>query len=230
MRWADIDLLNHVTNVVYVAHAAEARADLQDQGLLAADRWEGRVEVEYLRPMALSRRSVVVDSVIDGGRVDQEITLGAGDERTVHATLRTTLGAPDPLERRVTTDEPFRCRLRRSDVGPDGVVTQTRLFEVFQEGRVATFARADAHATVGAFVVARVDVRQAAPLTWRAEPVEIHTLVAATGTKSFTMAADLVLDGLVVATADVVCVGFDPQTQRSRPLTAEGLAALRALG
>ena len=43
MRWADIDLLGHVNNVVYVDYLQEARVDmLRTHGPAARDRRAGR--------------------------------------------------------------------------------------------------------------------------------------------------------------------------------------------
>ena len=69
MRWADLDLLGHVNNVVYVDYLQEARVDMlrhHDPGTAAADALaEGvvvvRHEVSYLEPMAFRLRPVSIE-------------------------------------------------------------------------------------------------------------------------------------------------------------------------
>jgi acyl-CoA thioester hydrolase len=68
MRWADLDLLGHVNNVVYVDYLQEARVDMlriHAPGSRAADLAEGvvvvRHSVTYLAPLSLSFRPVRIE-------------------------------------------------------------------------------------------------------------------------------------------------------------------------
>jgi acyl-CoA thioester hydrolase len=69
MRWADLDLLGHVNNVVYVDYLQEARVDLlrhhgpraTAQGDLAEGVVVVRHEVQYVEPLLLDRRSVSIE-------------------------------------------------------------------------------------------------------------------------------------------------------------------------
>ena len=65
MRWADLDSLNHVNNVVYVDYAMEARGRLVDDGVLGAGQTIRRLRVDFLRPLLLSSKPVLVRSTID---------------------------------------------------------------------------------------------------------------------------------------------------------------------
>src|SRR5690349_16410401 len=90
MRWADLDSLNHVNNVVYLAYAQNARAviDALPQGPI------GATTVEFKRPLLLGRRPVVVTTRVEGNRVLQAIGLDGTD--TVFATVDSELGELAP--------------------------------------------------------------------------------------------------------------------------------------
>ena len=101
MRWADIDQLNHVNNVVYIDYAMEARAQIVDDGLLDAGLPIRRVRVDFTRPMLLSSKPALVRSAIDGEVVTQEIRstgrVGVSSARSSPSTacpqpLRTAVG------------------------------------------------------------------------------------------------------------------------------------------
>ncbi len=71
MRWADLDLLGHVNNVVYVDYLQEARVDMlrTHGGATGADELaEGvvvvRHEVTYLAPLTFSFATVLIDTWI----------------------------------------------------------------------------------------------------------------------------------------------------------------------
>jgi acyl-CoA thioester hydrolase len=67
MRWADLDLLGHVNNVVYVDYLQEARVDLMRthgptaQGALAEGTVVVRHEVSYLAPLSFGFRPVSIE-------------------------------------------------------------------------------------------------------------------------------------------------------------------------
>src|SRR5688500_8236948 len=71
MRWADLDMLGHVNNVVYVGYLQEARVDMlrthgaRQHSHAAEDLAEGvvvvRHEVTYLRPLTFSFRPVSIE-------------------------------------------------------------------------------------------------------------------------------------------------------------------------
>lgn len=103
MRWADLDSLNHVNNVVYVDYAAESRAILIEDGIVGADERVQRMSVDFLRPLLLSSQSVRVTSTRDGDELVQEITNGVAD--TVYARVTTAFelrSMSSEVERRST--------------------------------------------------------------------------------------------------------------------------------
>ena len=68
MRWADLDMLGHVNNVVYVDYLQEARVDLfrtHAEPARDADLAEGvvvvRHEVSYLAPLSFGFKPVTIE-------------------------------------------------------------------------------------------------------------------------------------------------------------------------
>ena len=68
LRWADLDLLGHVNNVVYVDYLQEARVDMirahrpaQPDGALIDGLVVVRHEVQYLRPLTFRFRPVTIE-------------------------------------------------------------------------------------------------------------------------------------------------------------------------
>src|SRR5215207_11624046 len=97
MRWADLDSLNHVNNVVYLDYAAEAQAMLAEDGVLAADLTVSRTTVEFLRPLLLSSRPVTIFSTLDGRLITQEIGVARDGGQPIFARVVTTFGARESL-------------------------------------------------------------------------------------------------------------------------------------
>ena len=103
MRWADLDLLGHVNNVVYVDYLQEARVDMfrvSASDDRAEDLAEGvvvvRHEVTYLRPLTFDFRPVKIESWVTEIRaasftIDYEVVDDSGDERVVHLRATTVL-------------------------------------------------------------------------------------------------------------------------------------------
>jgi acyl-CoA thioester hydrolase len=230
LRWADLDQLNHVNNVVMQEYAAEARAMLADDGVLDAGASVAATTVTFLRPLLLSRRPVEVTSSLDGEVLTQEIAVRDGDERTVHARVVTTYGPP-LVGAPVGSDdaETFDVRVRRSDLGADGVVTPVKIAEFFQEGRILHVSTSLATWKPGAFVIGTTEVAYARPVRWRREPYGIRAWFDAIGSASVTMRAELVDGDALLATARTVLVGFDPVAQTSRRFDDVERAAVTAL-
>ena len=218
MRWADLDSLNHVNNVVYLDYAAESRAMLVEDGVLA-DLPVRRIAVEFLRPLLLSRRPIEITSTVAGEDLVQEIR--PVPDVSPFARIVTTFGAPDPLPADDAHADALPCRVRRSDLGPDGFVTPVKMFELFQEARILFMANRLRAKSAGRFVVGRVDVTYGGGMPWRLEPYEVGSWVSRLGTSSATIEADIVGDGTVHARASSVLIGFDLETQRSRPYSDE---------
>jgi len=222
MRWADLDSLNHVNNVVYVDYAMEARGRLVDDGELEAGLPIRRVQVDFLRPLMLSSKPVLVRSGLDGDLLTQEIrsTDGSGH----FCTVTTEHGEPTPADDHRGTGGGIR--LRRTDVGPDGVVTIVKLFELFQETRIHAFAQIIPHRIAGRFVVGRIELEPGEPLTWRPEPYPVTSSIAHVSRSSFSTVTRI--DGGRHGSATATLVGFDLETQSSRPLDDDEREALTA--
>jgi len=226
MRWADLDQLNHVNNVVYLAYAAEARALLVEEDLVGDDAGIVELAVRFRHPLQLSMRPVVVRSTVDGAVITQEIA--AGDSIDAAAEVTTRYGGREPA--RARADVPaLPAHIRRSDLGADGTVRLSQFFELFQEARMATIARHAGPSGVGRFVVgsARVTLRE--EIAWRSTPYDAVVWVSRIGTASFEVSCQLADDGMVLADSITTLVGFDPATQTSRAFQQDERDALRRL-
>ena len=222
MRWADLDQLNHVNNVVYVDYAMEARAQLVDEGQLELEGPVRRVRVDFLRPLVLSEKPVTVRSAVDGAVLTQEVR--SHDGSALFSTVVTEHGQPEPVDD--PRGSPLEMRVRRSDVGPEGTVTVTRLFELFQEMRIYSFASVVPHRQAGRFVVGRVELELGEPLSWRPEPYQGQSFIAGVSRSSFTSKTRL--DGGRYGSATATLVGFDGERQASRVLEDDERNALTA--
>jgi acyl-CoA thioester hydrolase len=226
MRWADLDVLNHVNNVVYLDYAAESRALLVEDGLLD-DRPVRRVVVEFLRPLLLSRHPIHLTSVVGDAELVQEIR--PAPESSPFARVVTTLGTLEPMAPAPSHAETLPCQLRRSDLGPDGLVTVVKVFELLQEARILLIASRLKALSAGRFVLGRVDVTYGDGMPWRRDPYEIASWVSRVGTSSAVIESEIIGGGTVHVRASAVLIGFDLETQRSRPYTDEERAAFESL-
>ena len=222
MRWADIDQLNHVNNVVYVDYAMEARAQMVDDGQLDADVPIRRVRVDFTRPMLLSSKPALVRSAVAGDILTQEIR--SPDGSALFSTIVTEHGQPEPTDDERGT--PFALRVRRGDLGPDGAVTIAHLFELFQEARIQALASIIPHRVAGRFVVGRVLLDLGDPLPWRSEPYPVQSHISHVSRSSFSSMTRI--DGGRYGSATSTHVGFDLTNQTSRPLDDDEREALTA--
>ena len=226
MRWADIDSLNHVNNVVYLEYAAQAEHALIVDGVLDRRR-PGSVVVEFSRPIQFDRRPVEVVTAVRADELVQRIGV-QGSER-VFATVTSSFDGADPVEPAAGVAG-MPLMLRPSDLDHEGRVLVPKLFELLQEARIPYMATRMPSGP-GGVVLATVAVDLVRPITGD-DSVESRVWVDRLGTSSFAIGAQLVVDGAVLVSSLAVLVGFDPATQRSRPLSEterEGIAAgLRA--
>lgn len=224
MRWADLDSLNHVNNVVYLKYAENARAAIPrlPEGPI------GEMSIQFKRPLLLGRRPVVVTSSIEENRVLQSI--GLADSDSVFATVEVTYGslaAGGPLN---AAAQPGAIALRHTDLDATGVVNEAQVFELFQETRVPFINGVLTRATPGNFVVASVEARYHRPITPQ-DRLESTARVGRVGNASFTIEAQLGADGQAFASSLAVLVGFDATTQSSRTFTdAERETLAAAMG
>jgi acyl-CoA thioester hydrolase len=225
MRWADLDSLNHVNNVVYLDYAAETRALLEADGVLDAAP-TGRITVEFLRPLLLSRRPVTVSSVLDGATLEQEVCVDRDGRRTVFARVTTLLDRAEQPEAAPAVDV-LPSRVRRSDLGSSDAVTPVKMFELFQEARILFMGTRMPTFSAGGFVVAHVDVVLVAPVRWRRQPYDARSWISRVGDSSVRIETQLADGDAVLAHSTSVLVGFDLETQRSRRLSGEERAAVQ---
>ncbi|WP_293786840.1 acyl-[acyl-carrier-protein] thioesterase [uncultured Aeromicrobium sp.] len=221
LRWADLDSLNHVNNVQYLRYAAEARAELLDGGVIE-DRRTTRVAVEFVRPIQLGPRPVVVTSRVEDDRLVQQIGIDGASH--VLACV-TTDHDPVPTAGPVEGVDTIAIFLRRLDLDERGVVSPVQVGELLQESRIPYMTSLMAGQR-GSVVLAHLDMRLHAAIPWRREPVESRVWIDRLGGSSYTIAAQLCVDGRVAVSSEAVLVGFDTTTQRSRPLTEAERAAL----
>lgn len=230
MRWADLDTLNHVNNVRYIDYALEASAQLLDDGALPDDHSIARMEVEFLRPLMLSRTPArITSTVLDASTVSDTLVqeICAGDD--VFARVTTTFGrstAPDPGPPSAQVHE---AQLRRGDLGSDGAATPAKIFELFQESRILHFSGLMGHENAGRFVVAHLGVDFIRPITWRPELLSIASRVIKVGNSSLGVASQIVDASGAYATCDAVLVGFDMATQSSRRFSDDERAHLQSV-
>jgi acyl-CoA thioester hydrolase len=103
MRWADLDLLGHVNNVVYVDYLQEARVDMlrthgpsAQTGELAEGVVVARHEVSYLEPMNFGFEPVTIESWVTEIRaapftIAYELFHERDGVRSVYARAKTVL-------------------------------------------------------------------------------------------------------------------------------------------
>jgi len=221
MRWADLDSLNHVNNVVYLRYAENARATLSEvpPGPIGAMR------IQFKRPLLLGRQPVVVTSRVEGNQVLQSI--GVADSDTEFAAVEVDLGehaAPEALNEAAQSGS---IALRLTDLGGSGHVSEAQVFELFQETRVPFINGVLTRLTPGNFVVASVEARYHRPIEWR-PALETRTRVARVGNASFVIEAQLGAEGQAFASSSAVLVGFEAAKQASRKFTEEERRSLLA--
>ncbi|MCD9154614.1 thioesterase family protein [Aeromicrobium duanguangcaii] len=221
MRWADLDSLNHVNNVVYLRYAENARAAMSEvpPGPIGAMR------IQFKRPLLLGSQPVVVTSRVEGDQVLQSIGVAGTD--TEFATVEVDLGkhaAPEVLN---DAAQAGSIAVRRTDLDGSGHVSAAQVFELFQETRVPFINGVLTRLTPGNFVVASVEARYHQPIEWR-PALETRTRVARVGNGSFTIEAQLGADGQTFASSSAVLVGFEAAKQSSRKFSQEERQSLLA--
>ena len=119
-----------------------------------------------------------------------------------------------------------RISLRWRDMDMLGHLNQSVYHELLEEGRGALFASLG-DAAWFPFVLVRVELDYRGEVRHDHGHVEVVVRVEKVGTKSVTLAHDIVLpDGTVAASGTCVIVAWDPQARGSRALTEGERAAL----
>ena len=221
------------TGVLVVGHQVEylAPGEFSDRGL----------EIELWVDAVGGSRFQVGYDVLDGDRLVARARTGAvpydlagerlrrltGDERRL---LTAELAPREPLRAlpRVrwsaaeVTAHRYPLAVRWSDLDSYGHVNNVTFFTYVQEGRVSLIRECLGWGPEDVWVIVRQDLEYLRPLDFRTAPCEVATVVAATGTRSVTLAAEIrdPADGLVFATARTVLVARSPLTDRQREALA----------
>lgn len=219
IRWADLDSLDHVTNVVYLDYVDEAQAVLRRDGHLSAGRGVQDVTVTYLRPTPLSARPLLVRSSLAGDVLTQEVCTTADAEPAVHARIVTTYGAPAQPQVPELDVEPVEARVRTTDLDATGAVSLSGQFRVAQEARVLHFASRMERHRLGQFVIGTISVQGIVPLEWGPEPYAAHSWISRVGRGSFTINTLVGDPAAPMFMNEATLVGFDSSTQTARPFT-----------
>lgn len=137
---------------------------------------------------------------------------------------RAPIGGPRP-DHAVATP----LRVRFSDLDVFRHVNNVQYFEFFQESRIQYLMGLHHKGQKWmAHVVARTDIDYRRPIHFRRTPYEVHNWISHVGNRSFTISSDICDGDEVLATAHVVMVTFDEQTQRSADMPEDQRVALRA--
>jgi acyl-CoA thioester hydrolase len=169
----------------------------------------------------------VYDVPADGGerivhlRVSTELALDDG--ATADSGLRAALAAfeaPDhdwrPLaEGPRAPGDTYALTVRGTDIDPSGHAGDVVFLEYVQEARIQFFMGLHTRGDEWTHhVVARTDVTYHGPVVRRPEPYDVHSWIAHVGNRSFTVLTELRDGDRLLATAGVVMVTFDKETQR----------------
>lgn len=221
MRWGDIDAYGHVNNVRYLDYAAEGRARLVADGLLPADHRIAAIAVDYLVPVLLSVRPVIVTNQLDGDQLIQEICVDQDAGRIVNARVLTRLGegaASTPvadLPGLIEQDVPIRLH----DLGPGGVVSPERAADLVQELRIAQRRGLDPDKVWGKTVVAAIRLELNRSITHGAPGLVARAWTSRVGTSSYSAEVEISDVEGVLLRATSVMVAWDPVIEGSRPMT-----------
>jgi len=225
MRWADIDMLRHVNNVAYLEYAAEAQARLAAEGAVRGDV-ASRVTISFLRPVLPSQEPLSVTTSFDAGVLTQEVW---ADSTGPAARIVSSWDSAAPPEVPQDVIGPIDLHTRAADTGKDGQVRLPKLFELVQESRVDLISRRMKGSSFGRFVVGTVEAQVYDTMPWRAEPYQVHGWVSRIGAGSFTVETVLSDAGRPLVSSSSVLVGFDLESQTSRPFTDDERASLAVL-
>ena len=254
MRWADMDLLGHVNNVTYLDYVAEARESMFAGHPLATAQ-VSRHRVEFARPLVFRWDPVLVDTSVTDIGVDT-VTLAheVYDEPVDGQSHRTVyLRAVSVLDHRMDDEERelaeqtrgpaldlrpvtaevrpavdvYALTVRRSDIGEHGLVRSGVFFEYVQEARIRFLMNLHTRGERWSqHVIARTDIDYLAPVRYRQDPYAVHSWVSHLGTRSFTISSEVRDGDDVLASAVVVLVCFDLETQGTTEMAEQQRARL----
>lgn len=215
MRWSDLDILEHVNNVVYLEYVDDARESLSSA--LGPARRVASCDIEYLQALELTDLPVIVTSRLSGDLLHQEVAVAYPAGRTIHARVTTRLVTEfEPLAPIESPTRSTRVSLRARDLD-GGSAVNSAMFGFFQEARILSLGRREPDYPGGRVVVARSSMRYASAIPMRTEPYEVRSAIERIGRSSVTMRLQLVDTQTVLAETTSTFVAFDSSTKRSRP-------------
>lgn len=154
------------------------------------------------------------------------MVLATGSPRRIRPAERSVLEqylapaeARKPLASAGESRHVYPVQVRWSDLDPYQHVNNVTYVEYFQESRISySMAMHQPGDVFGDFVVARIDVDYKRPLVFREQPYELHSWISHVGRTSAIWAGEIRDGDTVLATTQVVTVGFDTATQKAAPL------------
>ncbi len=183
---------------------------------LGASRFVVGYEIFDGDVLAARARTTLVPYDLDAGRVRR---LNAVER----AAFEAHLDPAEPLRPlpRVAVGQGaarYPLTVRWSDLDAFGHVNNVKFYDYVQEARVAIMTAGLDWSAGVVWSLVRQDLDHLAPLDFRGEPYEVATSVAAIGTRSFTLAAEIrdPASGTVYARARSVAVGPKPLSEAER--------------
>jgi acyl-CoA thioester hydrolase len=115
-------------------------------------------------------------------------------------------------------DHRYPLTVRWSDLDSYGHVNNVKYYDYIQEARIHLITSTVGWEPEAVWMVVRQDLEYLKPIDFRTEPYEVGTAVAALGSRSFTLAAEIrdPPSKTVFATARTVVVGESPLTTDQR--------------
>jgi acyl-CoA thioester hydrolase len=98
---------------------------------------------------------------------------------------------PLPRMRWTGRDHSYPFAIRWSDLDSYGHVNNVKYYDYIQEARIALVVESLGWTEEDVWLVVRQDLDYLKPLDFRTEPFEVRTVVAAIGSRSFTLAAEI---------------------------------------
>ena len=219
VRWADLDVMNHVNNVRFIELAEHSAAVLTRAGLWQAPPAPFSLQATYLAPVSRTGQSLTVQSRLEGQTLTQDIL--QDHESGALATcmqLIVTAAARPPSEGTSVGPWPFQCNLasRPADTANDGFFSVSGYFGYAQEARIQLFAELMDSPGTHDFVIAHVSLEVRAPLTWQAGPHTVRSRIVRLGRSSVQVEAEI---GEAEVIARTVVVAYDAVSQEPQPLS-----------
>ncbi len=218
IRLSDIDGYGHVNNATMlslVEHAVAVEARRTTVPRRMNDRYTYELTVDYLQPITMANRCVLVTShELDGANLYE---LGVETTAGVTTCARVRVSPTPRTARGTATSITHPITVRPGDLKQGAVLTFDGTLNVVQESRFAMVQPGVETGDVGAMAVATVSARVTGPVTPGIVTLPALTWVDRVGRASLHVRTEIA-DGLV--NADTVLVAIDPDSGDARPWTS----------